>query len=85
MQGALDAGAVVGVEFADALDHVVQLLAGDFGFAQGDLVFHEAGGGNASQVEDDLEQFVAVVCFFHRMADIEREDIEKCVEIVVIF
>ena len=61
MQRALDAGAVVGVERADAVVHVVDLLARDLVLAQDNFMLDEAGGRHAAQVEDDLEQVVAVI------------------------
>ncbi len=85
MQRALDTGAVIRVELTRALIDVVELGAGHLGLADVDLAVYKTRGGDASQIKDDLEQVVAVVRLLHRVADVERENIEKRVEIVGYF
>ncbi len=85
MQRALDAGAVVGIELAGALIHVIDLGPRHFRVAQGDLALHIARSGHAAQVQDDFEQVLAVVRFFHRAADIRGENFEQGFEVVGYF
>ena len=70
MQGAFHAGAVVGVELADAFGDVVYFGAGDFLCRKRNFAVHKAGGGDSSEVNDDFEQFFAVVRLFYRMANV---------------
>ncbi len=74
MERALHARAVVGVKVADALGDVVDLGTGDLFFREGNFAFHESRGGHAAKVNDDLDQFVTVVGFIHRMADVGWEN-----------
>src|SRR5688500_1997152 len=85
MKSTFDTSTVIRVELAHAFIHVVKFGARYFCFAQFELAVHKTDGGDASQVQNDLEQVLAVVCFFHRMADVEREDIEERVEVVSYF
>ena len=48
-------------------------------------MIHKTGGGNTPQVKNDLKQVVAIICLFHCVADVEWENIEKCVKIVSYF
>src|SRR6185503_5554572 len=85
MKCALDTGAVIRVKLAHAFIHVVQFGARYFGLAQFKLAIHKTDGGDAPQIQNDLEQVLAIVCFFHRMADVKREDIEESIEVVSYF
>ncbi len=85
MQGAFDTSTVVRVKFAHAFIHVVQFSTRYFSFAQREFAVHKTDRGDAPQVQNDLEQVLAVVCFFHRMADVKRENIEESVEVVSYF
>ena len=60
MQGALDPGAVVIAEIADALDHVLDVGVGDRHPVEDDLAVDEARLGLAAEVEHHLEQVPAV-------------------------
>jgi len=82
MQRAFDTRAVIRIELSCALVHVIDLAARDLGLTQNDLTIHKPDGGDSSQIQNDLEQIFAVVRLFHRMADIKREDIEQCIEVV---
>ena len=82
MQGALDAGAVIRVELAGALVHVVDLRRRHLRLAQDDLAVHKARRGHTAQIEDDLEQVLAVVRLFHSLADIAGQDTEQGFEVV---
>ena len=82
MQCALDARAVIRVEISDAFHDMVKFGAGEFRARKHDLIFNKTRSGNASEVEYDFEEQVAVVCLFHRVADVRREHIEEGVEVV---
>lgn len=82
MEGAFEAGAVVGVELADALVHKVNFGTRDFFLAQDDLAVNEARRGDAPQVEDDFEQIVVVIGFMDGRNDFFRENVEQGVEVV---
>jgi len=56
MEGALDAGAVVGAELAHPGGDRFQILGGDRLGREGDGAPRVAGLGRAAQVEDDLHQ-----------------------------
>jgi len=60
MQRALDPRAVVVVELAHALRHIVDRVGGDFAVVQDDFILDEARGRHASQVQNHLEQIVFV-------------------------
>ena len=76
MQRSFDAGPVIGIELSGALIHIIDLGPRHFGIAQCDLALHIAGRRDAAQVEDDLEQVLAVVRFLHRATDIRGQHIE---------
>ena len=61
VQGAFQAGAVIRVELADALHHVVQVGVVDFDRGEHDLGIDKAGRGEAPQVQDHFQQVVAVI------------------------
>ncbi|MPM34218.1 hypothetical protein SDC9_80800 [bioreactor metagenome] len=61
VKGAFQAGAVIGVKFADARNHVVNISAVHFGLAQDNFVVHKACHGQAAQVQHDFQQAVAVI------------------------
>ena len=82
MERALHAGAIVGVKVTNAFGDVVDFCAADFFVEQCNFTVHKAGGGNAAEVNDDLQQFLAVVRLFHGMTDVCREDVQKDVEVV---
>ena len=85
MKGAFDTGAVIRVELAHAFIHIVNFSARYFRFAQFKLAVHKTDSGDAPQVQNDLKQVLAIVCLFHRMADVERKNIEESVEVVSYF
>ncbi len=82
MQGALNAGAVVGVKFAGTLIHEIDLGAGDLVPAEDHLSIHVTGSGHAPQVQDDLQQVIAVVGLFDRAADIFRKHRKQGFQVV---
>ena len=82
MESPLDACAVVRVESADALDNVVEFGARQFRTRKHDFIFDKARGGDASEVEDDFEEQVAVVRLFDRVTDVRGENVEEGVEVV---
>ena len=75
MKCALHTGAVVGVERANALCNMVDLSTGDLSVEQRNFTVHKAGSGNTTEVDDDLQQFLAVVRLLHGVTDIGGEDI----------
>ncbi len=82
VQGAGDAGAVVGVELADLLDHVLDLACRDLRLAQHHLAVRVAGSGHAPQVEDHLQQVVAPPDCLHGGADVGGKDGHEGVQVV---
>jgi len=82
VQGALHARAVVGVKLADALGNVVNVGAGDFFYRKRDFALDKTRGGDTSEVNDDFQQFFAVVRFFHGVANIKGENVEQGFEVV---
>ncbi len=82
MQGALDAGAVVGVELADALHHMVQLGVRDLFVDQHHLALDVTRRGHTAQVEDDLKQVVVIVGLMHGRDNLLGQDAEQGVEVV---
>ncbi len=82
VQRALDAGAVVGVELARAVVHVVDLGPRHLDLAQSDLAVHKARRRHAPQVQDDLQQVFAVVRLLHGRPDICRQNIQEGLQVV---
>ena len=82
VQRALDAGAVVLAELADARDDVVDVALRDLALAEHDLAAGEAGLRQAAEVHDDLEQLVLVGAVAQRVADVRRQRVEQQVEVV---
>ena len=70
VQRALHAGAVVGVEVADAGDDVVEVGLVDLFVRQHHLAVGVAGRGHAPQVEDHFQQFVVSIEFPQPLAQI---------------
>ena len=60
VQRALDAGAVVFAELADARDHVIDVALGYLALAEHDLAVGEARLRQPAEVHDDLQQLVLV-------------------------
>ena len=58
MEGAGDTGAVITPELADAVNHVVDVVLGDLVVGDVKLLREEPSLGRASEIEDDLHQFV---------------------------
>ena len=61
VEGALDAGAVILAEVADALGDELEVVGGDVAALDHHLAVEETGGGGTAEVEDDFEQLVEVV------------------------
>jgi hypothetical protein len=85
VQRPLDAGAIICIELTRAFVDIIDLGARHFSFAQTDLMIYKTRGGDSPQIKDDLEQVLRVVGSLHRVADVERKDIEKGIEIVCYF
>lgn len=81
-RSAIHPGAVVGVEGANALGNVIDLSVGDFLVEQRNFAVHKRADGIPSQVNDDLQQFVAVVRLLDRMADVRRQYVQQGFEVV---
>ena len=76
MQGALDAGAVVLSERADAAGDKADVLVADILFIQIEDAGGKAGFGAAAQVEHHLEECVQVSLLLQRRAHSRREDFQ---------
>ena len=68
----LDAGAVVVAKLADTLHDVCQILRRDRLIAQHHLTRRESGLGQPPEVQDNLENVVAVLMTEQRLADAWR-------------
>ena len=82
MESPLDACAVVRVESANALDHVIEFGASQFRARKHNFILDKARGGNASEVEDDFEEQVTVIRLFDRVTDVRGKHVEEGVEVV---
>ena len=80
MEGALDAGAVVLAEVADALGDELEVVDGDVAALDGHLAVEEAGGGGTAEVEDDFEQLVEVVLGAQGHGDPRRQHGEELLQ-----
>ena len=76
------AGAVVGVELADAGHDVLDIAAHDLALGQGDLAVDEAGRRHAAKVEDDLQELVVPVHLRQAVDQIHRENPQQGLEVV---
>ena len=72
MQRALDAGAVVLAELADARDDVVDVLDGDLALGQHELAPGVAGFRLAAEIHHDFEEVRGVAGIAQRPADMRR-------------
>ena len=82
MKRTLHARAIIRVEGADAFGDVVNFCACDLFFQQGHFVFNKTRSWYAAKVNHDLEQFFAVVRFFHRVTNIGWKDFEQGFQVV---
>src|SRR4029453_9649828 len=69
----LDAGAVVVAERPDALDDVGDVGIADLALEQGHLRIREARLGSPAEVEDDLDQVLALLEAMDRVDDLGRQ------------
>ena len=74
MQGAFDAGAVVGAEVADVVDDVLQVVTGGLFWAEADFAVGEACFRQTAQVHDDFDQITGPAEFLQRGANALRQD-----------
>ncbi len=72
VQRARDAGAVVRIEFADAVHDPVDVFPGDLAVAQDDFSIGIARRRHSPQVQNDLEQVIAPVHCVHRRPDVGK-------------
>ncbi len=82
VQGALQAGAVIGIEFADAGNDVVDLLVGDLFFGEDDLAIHEERHRDAAEIEDDLEEIIGIIGAGDGFSEDRRQDAEQRLQVV---
>ncbi len=76
MQGALDTGAIVFTEGTDTANHVVDILQADFRRTQHYLTVGITGLRLASQVEDHLQQLIAVFLMPQGFSDMRWQNTE---------
>ena len=81
MEGAFDAGPVVGPERADVLGDVFEVGMVDLPVAEDNGVIGEAGLRRASEVEDDFEKLVAVLSIYESFGDPGREFFDDLFEV----
>ncbi|MNS39074.1 hypothetical protein D3C72_713430 [compost metagenome] len=82
VERALDAGAVVAGERADAGHDQVDVLHGDRLLAQVDHPAGEAGLRLAAQVHDDLDQLLEAILLAQGGRHVRRNDVQKLLQIV---
>lgn len=82
MEGALDAGAVVAAEVADAVSHELEVVFGDFFAGEDDLAAGVAGFGKAAEVHDDFEEVGTAFFGTQGLDDARWKGIEEEVEVV---
>ena len=82
MEGALDAGAVVVAEVADAVGDELEVFFGDFFAAEDDFAAGVARFGQASEVHDDFEEVGSAFLGAQSFDDAWREGIEEEVQVV---
>ena len=82
MQGSLNTGTIICIKRAYALVHVIDLNAGHLVIAQGDFAFHKTGGWHTPEVQNDLEEIIAVVDLLYCVADVVREHVQQGIKIV---
>ncbi len=82
MECAFDAGAVVVTEFADMVDHVLEVCAGNFVSAKDNFVAGKTGVGQPAQIHDDLKQILTPVRRGEGFPDLGRQRSEEFVQIV---
>ncbi len=82
MQCPLQARAVVGVEFPDPADDVIDDLGGNFVLVEDRFHVQIARGGNPAEVEDDLLQGIPAAVLTQRRADPFGQDAQHYVEVI---
>ncbi len=82
VQRAFDAGAVVGVELADARHDKFDILAGDLAFEQHAFAVDVARRRHAPDIEDHLHQLVEAVDLRQALDDGRRQGAEHHIQVV---
>jgi hypothetical protein len=82
MRCSLDARPVVRGELADARDHAVDVLLGNFGLAEGDFFSGITCFRHAPEVHHDLQELEVIRPAAHSMRDVYREYIDQGVQVV---
>ena len=82
MEGAFDAGAVVGSEVADVVDDVLQILTGGLIGAKGEFAIGEARFGQAAQVHDDFDQIAGAAKLLQGDANAFGQDGQEEIEVI---
>ncbi len=82
MQSALDAGAVIRVEIADALDDEFKIVVRDLAIGESHFAVKVTRRWHAPQIEDDFEQFVGSVGLGQGCADGGRQHFDQVVDVV---
>ena len=82
MQRALDAGAVVVAEIADAADDVFEIVLRHLHVAERRLAAGEARLRLPAEVEHDLQQLVLIDALAQRPDDVRRQRLQHRVQVV---
>ncbi len=69
MQGAFEAGAVVGVKVADARHHIIDVGVLNLNLAELRFAMNKTRHRHPSQIQHNFDQVVAVVGPQHRLGD----------------
>jgi len=85
MQGAFEAGAVVGVKLSDTFNNVIKFGAHDLFVDKNRLTLDIARRGDAPQVKDDLEQVIVIVGFMDGLDDVAGQNTQQGIQVVCYF
>ena len=69
VQRALNPGPIIAAKIADSLDHVIQIVPGNFLLIQGYVAGHQAGFGNPPQIQDHFQELSQVFPLAQRLGN----------------
>jgi len=82
MQGALDPGAVVQVKVPQPFDDILDHDRRDFLVGERKLAVDKAGGRDAPQIQDDLQQVIGAAQLIQAVADGGRQHTPQFFQVV---
>jgi hypothetical protein len=82
VERAFDAGAVVGAEIADVVDHKLEVLFGHLSAREDDFAARVARLWEAPEVHHDFEEVHTALALAQRFDDVRRQRFEQQIEVV---